>query len=186
MTNSMHKTIGNLTSSDDLVLKNLRLVVHIAKQYQNLGLSLDDLIHEGTIGLCRARELYKDDKGKFSSYAGLWIKALIRQALTKNRIVKAPYTEETPVIINSYKDCNNIEEEAQAETQMSTDEISYKIELLLGKLSHRQKEIVTLKWGLNGTKELSTAEISEKLNLTVQAVNGNIRNAIQIMKKSAI
>lgn len=185
MTNSMHKTIGSLTSSDDLVLKNLRLVVHIAKQYQNLGLSLDDLIHEGTIGLCRARDLYKEDKGKFSSYAGLWIKALIRQALTKNRIINAPYTEETPVIINSYKDCNNIEE-AHAETQMSTDETSYKIEILLGKLSPRQKEIVTLKWGLNGTKELSTTEISEKLNLTVQAINGNIRNAIQIMKQSAI
>ena len=91
MDSTLYKDIAKYKNSKDPVLGNLRLVVHFAKKYQGMGLSLEDLIQEGVIGLCRARDLYKESKGKFSTYASTWIKATIRAALNeKGRTIRIP------------------------------------------------------------------------------------------------
>jgi RNA polymerase sigma factor (sigma-70 family) len=77
---------------DGLILANLRLVVHIAKKYENQGLSFMDLVQEGNIGLMKAVEKFEHQRGhKFSTYAFWWIKQAITRAIAdKTRTIRIP------------------------------------------------------------------------------------------------
>jgi len=188
MDTTFYKQIGKVKNSEDLVLGNLRLVVHLAKKYQNLGLSLEDLIHEGTIGLCLARDKYDSEKGKFSSYAALWIKATIRQALNnKSRLIRVPshrthLTEDAPKISqldSSYQGSYT----PQVEEKHEEDYMDRKITALLSKLKPKQREIVKMKFGIGYDEEMKTSDIAKELGLTVQSINGSVRNALKLMQE---
>ena len=83
---------GNLKARNELVTANLRFVVSVAKQYQNMGVSLDDLISEGNIGLVKAAERFDPTRGfKFASFAVWWIRQAILAFLAdKSRMVRLP------------------------------------------------------------------------------------------------
>jgi len=189
MNTTLYKDIAKNINSADPVLSNMRLVVHLAKKYQGMGLTLEDLIHEGTIGLCTARDKWKKDGGsKFSSYAAAWIKATIRQALNnKSRTIRVPaHKTHIPEIGPKVSQLDpSYQGSYESNIESSHDELhlKHKVEQMLNRLKPKQQQIVKMKFGID-CHEMKTTEIAKELNLTVQSVNGNIRQALHIMKNS--
>ncbi len=117
----IHK--GDHGALDRLVRANLRFVVSVAKQYQNQGLALPDLINEGNMGLVKAAEKFDETRGfKFISYAVWWIRQSILQALAEqSRIVRLPLNQVSAMSrINKF--INKFEQEH--ERKPSAEELS--------------------------------------------------------------
>lgn len=91
---------GDETAFQQIVNANLRFVISVAKQYQNLGLTLEDLINEGNVGLIKAARRFDETKGfKFISYAVWWIRQAILQAVgEKSRKIRVPVNYQTVMI----------------------------------------------------------------------------------------
>ena len=128
----IHK--GDQEALEKLTRANLRFVVSVAKQYQNQGLSLPDLINEGNLGLIKAAEKFDETKGfKFISYAVWWIRQSILQALAEqSRIVRLP--------LNQVGSLNKINKalskfEQENERQPSNEELSEMIDVPKEKIS---------------------------------------------------
>lgn len=117
--------IRGLEAKDHFFHANLRLVVSIAKRYQNRGLELIELIQEGNLGLDHALDMYDADKGfKFSTYAVWWIKQSITRAINdKGQIIRLPLhtADKAPDIIKSYTEENKSIEEINASTGINRD-----------------------------------------------------------------
>lgn len=122
----IHK--GDKRALERLVRANLRFVVSVAKQYQNQGLSLPDLINEGNLGLIRAAEKFDETRGfKFISYAVWWIRQSILQALAEqSRIVRLPLNQS-----GSLNKINKMQQkfEQEYERRPSIEEIAEGIDL---------------------------------------------------------
>ncbi len=125
---------GDQEALEKLTRANLRFVVSVAKQYQNQGLSLPDLINEGNLGLIKAAEKFDETRGfKFISYAVWWIRQSILQALAEqSRIVRLP--------LNQVGSLNKINKalgkfEQEHERQPSNEELSEMIDVPKDKIS---------------------------------------------------
>jgi RNA polymerase primary sigma factor len=124
----------NRAALETLTKANLRFVVSVAKQYQNQGLSLPDLINEGNLGLIRAAEKFDETRGfKFISYAVWWIRQSILQALAEqSRIVRLP--------LNQVGSLNKINKayarfEQEHERKPSPEELAEKLQLPADKVA---------------------------------------------------
>ena len=124
---------GDRQALERLTKANLRFVVSVAKQYQNQGLSLPDLINEGNLGLIKAAEKFDETRGfKFISYAVWWIRQSILQALAEqSRIVRLPLNQ-----VGTAGKINRIlsKFEQEHERRPSVDEISEQIDLPIEKI----------------------------------------------------
>ncbi len=119
---------GDRRALDRLTRANLRFVVSVAKQYQNQGLSLADLINEGNVGLIKAAEKFDETRGfKFISYAVWWIRQSILQAIAdQSRVVRLPLNQVSS-LNKIYRAMNKFEQEN--ERRPSVDELSENVDL---------------------------------------------------------
>ncbi len=129
---------GDKKALEKLTKANLRFVVSVAKQYQNQGLSLPDLINEGNLGLIKAAQKFDETRGfKFISYAVWWIRQSILQALAEqSRIVRLPLNQVGSVnkinrLVNSFEQKN--------ERRPSVEEIAEHIDLSEDKIEEAMK-----------------------------------------------
>lgn len=129
---------GDRAALEKLTRANLRFVVSVAKQYQNQGLSLPDLINEGNLGLIKAAEKFDETRGfKFISYAVWWIRQSILQALAEqSRIVRFP--------LNQVGSLNKISKafskfEQENERKPSAEELSEQLDIPVDKIADSLK-----------------------------------------------
>ncbi|MCK9160520.1 MAG: RNA polymerase sigma factor RpoD/SigA [Bacteroidaceae bacterium] len=129
---------GDAAALEKLTRANLRFVVSVAKQYQNQGLSLPDLINEGNLGLIKAAQKFDETRGfKFISYAVWWIRQSILQALAEqSRIVRLP--------LNQVGSLNKISKafskfEQEYERRPSAEEIGERLDISTEKISESMK-----------------------------------------------
>lgn len=129
---------GDRKALEKLTKANLRFVVSVAKQYQNQGLSLPDLINEGNVGLIKAAEKFDETRGfKFISYAVWWIRQSILQAIAEqSRIVRLPLNQ-----VGSVNKINRMlnKFEQENERRPSIDEIADKVDIPHDKIEEAMK-----------------------------------------------
>ena len=129
---------GDQTALEKLTKANLRFVVSVAKQYQNQGLTLPDLINEGNLGLIKAAKRFDETRGfKFISYAVWWIRQSILQALAEqSRIVRLPLNK-----IGSINKINKMYAflEQENERPPSAEEIAKKLDMTVNDVKESMK-----------------------------------------------
>lgn len=135
---------GDTEALEKLTITNLRFVVSVAKQYQNQGISLQDLINEGNVGLIKAAKRFDETRGfKFISYAVWWIRQAILQAIAdQSRIVRLPLNQ-VGTINRLKKEITKLEQTLQRvptieEIAETIDLPAYKVAEILKMNSHPQ------------------------------------------------
>ncbi len=156
-----------------LVEHNLRLVVYIAKRFENIGADLEDIISIGTIGLMKAVNSYNPEKNiKLATYASRCIENEILMYIRKNSGQRAEISIEEP--LNVDWDGNELllsdilgGDEDQIYREMETEEDKRTIYRALSELAPREREIITLRFGLNGSGiELTQKEVADLLGIS--------------------
>ncbi len=229
---------GDQLALEKLTKANLRFVVSVAKQYQNQGLTLGDLINEGNLGLIKAAQRFDETRGfKFISYAVWWIRQSILQALAEqSRIVRLPLNrvgslnkisktfseleqkyerEPSPDEMAQFLDLTTAEvmdtikisgrhvsmdapfangEENSLldvliddggetpDNELLNDSLRREVQRALSTLTHREADVVTLYFGLNGIQPLTLEEIGEKFSLTRERVRQIKEKAIRRLR----
>lgn len=155
-----------------LIERNLRLVAHIAKKYQNVDEDMEDLISIGTIGLIKAISSFDADKGKLSTYASRCIDNELLMLLRSKKKSRGEVSLFEP--IGTDKEGNEINlldiiehEQEDITEQMELYENTKKLVKLLDEvLNHREREIIYLRYGLLTGKEVTQREIGELLHIS--------------------
>jgi RNA polymerase primary sigma factor len=217
---------GDEVALDRLTRANLRFVVSVAKQYQNQGLTLPDLINEGNLGLIKAAQRFDETRGfKFISYAVWWIRQSIMHSISENsRIVRLPVNQlgsltkinkaftkleqeferepsleelaaiteltvdkisdafristrqvsvDAPLLNgedNSLLDVIQNNEVVQADTMMMNQALKKEIERSLNILDEKEKDVISLFFGLESDEAYTLEEIGEKYDLSRERV----------------
>ena len=190
---------GDQKALERLTKANLRFVVSVAKQYQNQGLSLPDLINEGNLGLLKAAERFDETRGfKFISYAVWWIRQSILQAISEqSRIVRLP--------LNQVGSVNKINREINRFEQLnerrpSVDEIAEKVDLPQEKIDEAMNinghhisvdapfvegednsllDVMTNTESPEADKELVDESLKSEIQTALNALNERERNVVE-------
>ena len=163
---------GLASARSRLVERNLRLVVYIAKRFENTGVNIEDLISIGTIGLIKAIETYRRDKNiKLATYASRCIENEILMHIRKISGQKAEISLDEP--INMDYDGNELllsdilgTEEDMVMRPLEDIEEKHLLRNALSCLNTREMEIVNMRFGLDGRKELTQKEVAENMGIS--------------------
>ena len=155
-----------------LIEHNLRLVVYIAKRFENTGIGIEDLVSIGTIGLIKAINTFKTDKNiKLATYASRCIENEILMYIRKYSGTRAEISIDEP--LNTDWDGNELL--LSDILGNDDDRISYEIEVMeerarirraVAELGEREREIIELRYGMNGKRELTQKEVADKLGIS--------------------
>lgn len=172
-----------------LIERNLRLVVYIARKFENTGVGVEDLISVGTIGLIKAVNTFKPDKKiKLATYASRCIENEILMYLRRNSKVKAEISFYEPLNIdwdgNELLLSDILGTENDIVYNLIEDEVDRQLLFLaLKHLNDREKEIVKLRFGLNGTREKTQKEVADMLGISQSYISRLEKKIINRLKK---
>ena len=163
---------GDMKARDKLITHNLRLVVFLAKKYENTGIDLEDLVSIGTIGLIKGVNTYKLDKNiKLATYASRCIDNEILMFLRKTKRRKGEVSLDDNLSFDSEGNELHLEDVLGTDKDIITknldeDENRTLLYQEVAKLSERDREIIELRYGLNGKKEITQKEVAKTLNIS--------------------
>ena len=163
---------GEESAKQLLIERNLRLVVYIAKRFENTGVNLEDLISIGTIGLIKAIGTYRRDKNiKLATYASRCIENEILMHIRKIACQKTEVSLDEP--INMDYDGNELllsdilgTDEDMILRPMEDDVDLCVLRQALQELPEREREIILMRYGLYGYKELTQKEVAQKMGIS--------------------
>ena len=180
---------GQKQVRDELIEHNLRLVVYIARRFENTGVDLDDLVSVGTIGLIKAVNSFNVEKNiKLATYASRCIENEILMHLRRTVKLKSEVSFDEP--LNTDWEGN----ELMLSDVMGTDgDVVYKkiengvetelLEVALTKLNDREREIMQLRYGLCGSEEKTQREVADKLGISQSYISRLEKRIIVRLKK---
>ena len=180
---------GDLKARDKLIEHNLRLVVFLAKKYENTKLDLEDLVSIGSIGLIKGIKTFSLEKNiKLATYCSRCIDNEILMHLRKNKKTKGDISFEESLsfdgdgnelhledILGTDKDIVTRPLDDETDRQMLTEELS--------KLDPRDKEIMNLRYGLNDKEEMTQKDVAEKLQISQSYISRIEKKVIKRLKK---
>ena len=180
------------SARSELIEHNLRLVVYIARRFENTGINIEDLISIGTIGLIKAIGTYRSEKNiKLATYASRCIENEILMYLRKNASRRGEVSLDEP--LNTDWDGNELLLSdilgTEADTVMRPIEEDVDRSLLaaaLQTLSPREKQIITLRFGLGGRQEQTQKEVADRLGISQSYISRLEKRIIQRLKKEIL
>ena len=180
------------TARKELIEHNLRLVVYIARRFENTGINIEDLISIGTIGLIKAVGTYKVDKNiKLATYASRCIENEILMYLRKNANRRGEVSFDEP--LNTDWDGNELLLSdvlgTDSDTVMRPIEEDVDRSLLaaaISALSPREREIITLRFGLGGGRERTQKEVADYLGISQSYISRLEKRIIYRLKKEIL
>ena len=183
-----------LAAGDDdarkkLVEKNLRLVVYIAKKFENSLFNIEDLISIGTIGLMKAINSFNIDKNiKLATYASRCIENEILMYLRKTQKLKTEISIDEP--INTDAEGNDLalsdilgSENDNIFKQVEDNDNKKVIDMAIKNLDSREKVIMELRYGFDGKNELTQKEVADKLGISQSYISRIEKKVIERLKK---
>lgn len=183
---------GDESAKQLLIERNLRLVVFISRRFENTGICLEDLISIGTIGLIKAISTYRRDKNiKLATYASRCIENEILMYIRKISNQKTEVSLDEP--INTDYDGNELllsdilgTEEDMILKPME-DDVDIRVLLqAVRELPSREREIVTMRFGLEGQQELTQKEVAQKLGISQSYISRLEKKIMHRLKKELI
>lgn len=180
---------GDKAAADKLIVHNLRLVVYIAKKFENTGIGIEDLVSIGTIGLLKAVNTFCPTKNiKLATYASRCIENEILMYLRKNSQRKNEISIDEPLnvdwdgnelllsdILGSNGDEINLSMEQEDEKSILTS--------IINRLSPRERSIMTMRFGLGGTKEYTQKEVADILGISQSYISRLEKKIIAKIKR---
>lgn len=172
-----------------LIERNLRLVVYIARKFENTGVNVEDLISVGTIGLIKAVNTFDPNKKiKLATYGSRCIENEILMYLRRNSKVKAEISFYEPLNIdwdgNELLLSDILGTENDSVYNLIEDEVDKQLLVVaMKKLNTREKEIVQLRFGLNGAGEKTQKEVADMLGISQSYISRLEKRIIKRLKK---
>lgn len=172
-----------------LIEHNLRLVVYIARKFENTNVGIEDLISIGSIGLIKAINTFKPDKNiKLATYASRCIENEILMYLRKNQNIKTEISIDEPLNVdwdgNELLLSDILSAEGDVINQGLEDEVDRALlDLAISKLSDREQRIMELRFGLRGHEERTQKEVADMLGISQSYISRLEKRIIVRLKK---
>lgn len=182
----------DVDAKNTLVEKNLRLVVYIAKKFENSGINIEDLISIGTIGLMKGINSYKLEKNiKLATYASRCIENEILMYLRKNNKIRSEISIDEPINIDSEGNDLALSDILGTDIDIifkSVEDSDNKkvLNTAIKKLNEREKIIMQMRYGFNGIDELTQKEVADKLGISQSYISRIEKKVINHLKKNFI
>lgn len=172
-----------------LVERNLRLVVYIAKKFENTGIGLEDLISIGTIGLIKATNTFRPDRNiKLATYASRCIENEILMYIRKNGNMRMELSFDEP--LSTDWDGNELllsdvlgTEENSAMQEIEQDEERQVIFRAVGALAPREREIIEMRFGLRTGREMTQKEVADALGISQSYISRLEKRIIERLRE---